>query len=84
MLYVSWPQEEFCHMIKKKKKGNGSYTALFLPDTSVYWGPGGGGGALFQVREVWISQTPDVKASAQTDFCLRLQKLKPVFYHNYL
>lgn len=29
---------------KKKKKGNGSYTALFLPDTSVYWGPGGGGG----------------------------------------
>ena len=71
-------------MIKKKIKAMALIQPFPCPIPLFTGGRGGGVGGLFQVREVCISQTPDVKARAQTDFCLRLQKLKPVFYHNYL
>lgn len=78
MLYV-----RFCHMIKKKKerKDNGPNTALSLPHTSVYCLLGTGG-AIPGERSLHL-KTPDMKAWG-TDFCLRLQKLKLMLYHNYL
>ena len=43
MLYVSWPQEEFCHMIKKKKKAMALIQPFSCQIPLFTGGPGGGG-----------------------------------------